>query len=348
MRRRRLWGVGERSCNTGGRVLFTRSEVLKIKCSVYTHIHTHTAAAAAAAVGVSWSNTHTLPHSKVARAHFIRVSALRSVILMSSSSSDAMVDAPEASSSAAASSSPASTPEYVPPKLDFKRVFAANQKVARSFGDLTAMTVHGQSLPMKNLSGQVILVVNVASKCAFAPQLEAMETLYQAHKAKGFAILAFPCADFGATPAEKPAAGTGAAGAGTSAASEAIVDTTEKDLQALWTEKNLTFPLMAKVSVNPTDAEIEAFTKVYTDPNRAKGQPIAPPEPVEEAESPVFTYLKEKRKAIAGRTAIQWNFEKFLIDREGKVVKRYGCQVTVDKIEKDIETLLKNEPIEAH
>lgn len=263
-----------------------------------------------------------------------------------------MVDAPEASASSSASASSASASSASAssssssseplPKLDYKRVFAANQKVARSFGDLTAMTVHGQPLPMKNLSGQVILVVNVASKCAFAPQLETMETLYQANKAKGFVILAFPCADFGATSADNK----------TAAADAAVIDTTEKDLQALWVEKNLTFPLMAKVAVNPTDAEVEAFTKVYTaaysDPNRIKGQPMADPEPVEEAESPIFTFLKEKRKAIAGRTAIQWNFEKFLIDREGKVVKRYGCQVTIDKMEKDIETLLKNETIEAY
>ena len=72
----------------------------------------------------------------------------------------------------------------------------------------------------------------------------------------------------------------------------------------------VTFPLMQKIDVNGPDA------------------------------SPLFDWMKKEQKGIMGTTAIKWNFTKFLIDRDGNVVKRYGPQDTPKSIAKDIEKLL--------
>ncbi|MEM7700407.1 MAG: glutathione peroxidase [Pseudomonadota bacterium] len=72
----------------------------------------------------------------------------------------------------------------------------------------------------------------------------------------------------------------------------------------------VTFPLMQKIEVNGPDA------------------------------SPLFDWMKSEAKGIMGTTAIKWNFTKFLIDREGKVVKRYGSNDTPARIAKDIQKLL--------
>jgi glutathione peroxidase len=72
----------------------------------------------------------------------------------------------------------------------------------------------------------------------------------------------------------------------------------------------VTFPLMAKVDVNGPDA------------------------------SPLFDWMKNEKKGLMGSTSIKWNFTKFLVGRDGKVVKRYGPQDTPAAIAKDIEKLL--------
>ena len=72
----------------------------------------------------------------------------------------------------------------------------------------------------------------------------------------------------------------------------------------------VTFPLMEKIDVNGPDA------------------------------SPLFDWMKKEQKGIMGTTAIKWNFTKFLIDREGNVVKRYGSNDTPARIAKDIAKLL--------
>lgn len=72
----------------------------------------------------------------------------------------------------------------------------------------------------------------------------------------------------------------------------------------------VSFPLMAKVDVNGADA------------------------------SPLFDWMKSEKKGLMGSTSIKWNFTKFLIGRDGEVVKRYGPQDTPASIAKDIEKLL--------
>lgn len=72
----------------------------------------------------------------------------------------------------------------------------------------------------------------------------------------------------------------------------------------------VTFPLMAKIEVNGPDA------------------------------SPLFDWMKREAKGVLGTSAIKWNFTKFLIDREGRVVRRYAPTDTPERIARDIEALL--------
>ena len=63
--------------------------------------------------------------------------------------------------------------------------------------DFTASTLEGSDKPLSDFSGQVLLVVNTASQCGFTPQYEGLEALYRKYHARGFAVLGFPCNQFG-------------------------------------------------------------------------------------------------------------------------------------------------------
>ncbi len=64
--------------------------------------------------------------------------------------------------------------------------------------DFSAKSLQGKETPLKNFSGEVLLIVNTASKCGFTPHYEGLETLYKDLHPKGFEILGFPCNQFGA------------------------------------------------------------------------------------------------------------------------------------------------------
>lgn len=64
--------------------------------------------------------------------------------------------------------------------------------------DFSARTLAGDEIPLSNFRGQVLLIVNTASKCGFTPQYEGLERLYEKHHGEGLTILGFPCNQFGA------------------------------------------------------------------------------------------------------------------------------------------------------
>lgn len=94
--------------------------------------------------------------------------------------------------------------------------------------DFSAEALQGAQVPLSEFAGQVVLVVNTASKCGFTPQYEGLEGLYRKYKTKGFAVLGFPCNQFGA---QEPGD-----------ASEIA--------QFCSRTYNVTFPMFAKIDVN--------------------------------------------------------------------------------------------------
>lgn len=98
--------------------------------------------------------------------------------------------------------------------------------------DYSAKTLDGQDATLADYRGQVLLIVNTASKCGFTPQYEGLEQLWRTYKDRGFAILAFPCNQFGA---QEPG------------------DASEIANFCSLTY-DVTFPVMSKIDVNGADA----------------------------------------------------------------------------------------------
>ncbi|CAI8345833.1 MAG: glutathione peroxidase [Alteromonadaceae bacterium] len=157
-----------------------------------------------------------------------------------------------------------------------------------SIFDYSATLSNGIDTPLSDYKGQVLLVVNTASRCGFTPQYEGLEKLYNEYKDSGFSVLAFPCNQFGA---QEPGS------------TADIVDFCTTRFQT-------TFPLFEKIDVNGDNAH------------------------------PLYKHLKSTVKGIMGTERIKWNFTKFLINREGEVVARYGSQKKPADIAKDISSLL--------
>ncbi len=158
--------------------------------------------------------------------------------------------------------------------------------------DFSARTLEGVEQPLSAYDGKVLLVVNVASKCGFTPQYEGLEALYRKLAPRGFAVLGFPCDQFGH---QEPG--------------------DEAEIRSFCSlNYDVTFPLFAKVDVNGDGAH------------------------------PLYRHLKKAAPGLLGSEAIKWNFTKFLVDREGNVVKRYAPTDKPESIEKDIVPLLKDPP----
>ncbi|WP_341209256.1 glutathione peroxidase [uncultured Sphingomonas sp.] len=154
--------------------------------------------------------------------------------------------------------------------------------------DLTVTAADGAPVPLDRWRGQVLLIVNTASKCGFTPQYEGLEALHRRFADRGFAVLSFPCNQFGA---QEP---------GDAAEIASFCSLTY----------DVTFPVFAKIDVNGAQA------------------------------APLFERLKADAPGVLGTKAIKWNFTKFLVDREGQVVRRYAPTTKPEEITADIEALL--------
>ena len=154
--------------------------------------------------------------------------------------------------------------------------------------DIPVTAADGTQTTLADQAGKVLLIVNVASKCGFTPQYEGLEDLHRRFAGRGFAVLGFPCNQFGA---QEPG----------DAAEIANFCSLTYDV---------TFPIYAKIDVNGADA------------------------------APLYRYLKSAAPGLLGTEGVKWNFTKFLVDRDGKVVERYAPQTKPADIAADIERLL--------
>ena len=156
-----------------------------------------------------------------------------------------------------------------------------------TLSDFTANTLTGEEQPLSAYDGNVVLVVNTASECGFTPQYQGLQELHTTYADDGFAVLGFPCNQFGG---QEPG---------------------DAEEIGAFCEKNygVTFPLFEKVDVNGDQAH------------------------------PLFRWLREETSGLMG-SAIKWNFTKFLVGRDGTVLKRYGSTTTPQKIADDIEKAL--------
>lgn len=163
---------------------------------------------------------------------------------------------------------------------------------------------------LRQYEGKVLLVVNTATACGLTPQYEALEKMYRQYKDQGFEILDFPCNQF---------------------MEQAKQD--DEGIQQFCSAKyDTTFPRFKKIEVNGDNAApLYTWLKAQKMTGATKGKGLMA------RLMSLATKANGKSKATGD---IQWNFEKFLIDRQGNVVERYAPVVTPDLIVSDIEKLL--------
>jgi glutathione peroxidase len=139
---------------------------------------------------------------------------------------------------------------------------------------LEARRLRGGTESLERYRGQVLLVVNTASRCGYTPQYEGLQALYDRYRSQGFSVLGFPSNDFGGQePGSDPEIGA-----------------------FCRSNYGVEFPMFSKVRVTGPDVH------------------------------PVYAYLTSLPEPIGGE--VQWNFQKYLVDRNGKVVARYASRVT--------------------
>jgi glutathione peroxidase len=141
--------------------------------------------------------------------------------------------------------------------------------------DFTLKDIDGKDFPLAQLKGKVVLLVNVASKCGLTRQYTALQKLYADNNAKGLVLIGVPANNFG----------------GQEPGSAAEIKT------FCSTKYQVTFPLMAKISVKGKDID------------------------------PLYAWLTTQSPKPG---EIEWNFAKFLIGRDGQVIGRFHPKVTPD------------------
>ncbi len=138
-----------------------------------------------------------------------------------------------------------------------------------TLADFTVAGADGAPLPLARYAGQVVLIVNVASRCGFTPQYAGLQALQQEFAPYGFTVLAFPCNQFGH---QEPGS-----------------DAEITEFCAL--NYQVSFPVLRKIDVNGARAD------------------------------PLFRWLRQQKGGLL-TDAIKWNFTKFLIGRDGRVLRR--------------------------
>ena len=168
--------------------------------------------------------------------------------------------------------------------------------MANELYEIPVKTIDGAETKLGEYRDKVLLVVNVASKCGLTPQYDGLQKLYDEYHAKGFEVLGFPANDF---MGQEP---------GSESEIKEFCDT----------NFNVKFPLFSKISVKGTDQnplyKYLTETKPETDVNDGEFE----------------AKLKGYGSTRATPSEVLWNFEKFLVSKNGEVVARFAPDVTAD------------------
>lgn len=161
--------------------------------------------------------------------------------------------------------------------------------MAQDIYELPVRTIEGKDTTLAEHRGEVMLIVNTASKCGFTPQYEGLERLHEAYHERGLSVLGFPCNQFGG---QEPGS--------------------SDDIQEFCKVRfGVTFPLFEKIDVNGPDAH------------------------------PLYEHLKSEAPGLLGSRNVKWNFTKFLVSRDGRVLERFAPTTRPEAIEEKIEAALE-------
>jgi len=164
-----------------------------------------------------------------------------------------------------------------------------------SLYDIPLEKIDGSAATLGEHRGKVLLVVNVASKCGLTPQYEALEKLHETYRGKNFSVLGFPANDFAG---QEPGS------------NDEILDFCKATYQ-------VQFPLYSKLQV--------------TGPGKhALYRHLTTEKPETENRENMETTLRGYKMEPTAKPEVVWNFEKFLVNREGKVVRRFSPDTAPD------------------
>jgi glutathione peroxidase len=155
--------------------------------------------------------------------------------------------------------------------------------IAADLQGIPLKTIEGKDASLKDYAGKVVLIVNVASECGYTGQYAGLQALHAKYAEKGFAVLGFPCNDFGG---QEPGS--------------------EAEIRQFCTSRyQVTFPMFAKVSITGS------------------------------GKHPLWA-------ALTAGGEVQWNFEKFLVGKDGALVRRFGSDAEPEggEIESSVKTAL--------
>ncbi len=164
--------------------------------------------------------------------------------------------------------------------------------------NFTMKSIDDKEVPLSKYKGDVLLIVNVASKCGYTPQYEQLEAIYKKYADRGLRIAAFPANNFAQ---QEPG--------------------TNPEIKQFCTDKfGVTFDLFSKVSVKGDDT------------------------------CELYKYLTSEKKDAGHAGEIKWNFTKFLVGRDGKVLARFEPKVKPDDpdVVKALEEALNQKPPQTH
>lgn len=166
-----------------------------------------------------------------------------------------------------------------------------------SIKNIVVSDIQGKEVNLSSFEGKVLLIVNVASKCGLTPQYEGLEKIYKTYKDQGFEVLGFPANEF---LAQEPG--------------------TNEEIQAFCTMNyGVDFPMFSKIVVKGEGQH--PLYKLLTHAIKVR----------EENPDGKFKKLLTDKGLLTGEPHdIAWNFEKFLIDRHGSVVRRFAPDIKPD------------------
>ena len=167
--------------------------------------------------------------------------------------------------------------------------------MTQSLYDIPVSTINSEGTTLADHRGEVLLVVNVASKCGLTPQYEGLERLYETYRGQKFAVLGFPANDFAG---QEPG--------------------TNEEIQSFCSlNYQVQFPLYSKIAVTGPDKH-----PLY--------QALIAAQPETEGRASMETMLRGYNIEPTAAPELVWNFEKFLIGRDGKVARRFAPDTAPD------------------
>jgi glutathione peroxidase len=180
-----------------------------------------------------------------------------------------------------------------------------------SIYDFSAKTIDGQEVSLENFKGKVLIIANTASKCGFTPQYKDLQKLYEKYKDQGLEILGFPCNQFGE---QEPGS-----------------NNEVKSFCEL--NYGVDFQIFEKTDVKGPEAHpvFKYLTLQAPFEGLDKNTPMG---------KILYSVLSEKYPENLVGDSIKWNFTKFLISKDGEIIKRFEPTTEPLDMEDSIKELL--------